>query len=46
MWKTVELIAWGAAILVFAWALSPNHRTAMSACEQNHSRDTCLYSLR
>lgn len=39
-------IALGGAVLLILWIMGADHSRSMEQCEQTHSRDTCLYTLR
>lgn len=44
--KIIFWTGFAAAIVVILWITGADHSRSMEKCEQTHSRDTCLYSLR
>lgn len=46
MSKIIGWLALGGAVLLILWVMGVDHSRSMERCEQTHSRDTCLYTLR
>ena len=46
MSKIIGWSALGGAVLMILWIMGADHSRSLERCEQTHSRDTCLYSLR
>lgn len=46
MEKTLGWLALGGAVLLILWIMAADNKRAVERCEQTHSRDTCLYTLR
>lgn len=46
MSKVTGWLALGGAVLLILWVMAADNSRSMELCEQTHSRDTCLYTLR